>query len=85
MKSCATTKYITVKPSDIMVEYKIEPEVHEPSEYERALLSINRAYDMEDYDLYERRIERDAGKFHKTYNQVEDDATDVRLFGIDGN
>lgn len=85
MKSCATTKHITVKPSDIMVEYKIEPEVHEPSEYERALLSINRAYDMEDYGLYERRIERAAGKFHKTYNQVEDDATDVRLFGIDGS
>lgn len=85
MKNCATTKHITVKPSDIMVEYKIEPEVHEPSEYERALLSINRAYDMEDYDLYERRIERAAGKFHKTYNQVEDDATDVRMLGIDGN
>ena len=85
MKNCATTKHITVKPSDIMVEYKIETEVHEPSEYERALLSINRAYDMEDYDLYERRIERAAGKFHKTYNQVEDDATDVRLLGIDGN
>lgn len=85
MKNCATTKHITVKSSDIMVEYKIEPEVHEPSEYEMALLSINRAYDMEDYDLYERRIERAAGKFHKTYNQVEDDATDVRLLGIDGN
>lgn len=85
MKSCATTKHITVKSSDIMVEYKIEPEVHEPSAYERALLSINRAYDMEDYDLYEARIERTARKFHKSYNQVEDDATDVRLFGIDGN
>ena len=85
MKSCATTKHITVKSSDIMVEYKIEPEVHELSEYERALLSINRAYDMEDYDLYEDRIERAAGKFYKSYNQVEDDATDVRLFGIDGS
>ena len=68
-----------------MVEYKIEPEVHELSEYERTLLSINRAYDMEDYDLYEARIERAAGKFHKSYNQVEDDATDVRLYGVDGN
>lgn len=85
MKNCATTKHITVKPSDIMVEYKIEPEVHEPSEYERALLSINRAYDAEDYDLYEARIERAARKFDKSYNQVEDDATDVRLLGIDGN
>lgn len=85
MQSCATTKHIIVKPSDTMVEYKIEPEVHEPSEYERALLSINRAYDMEDYDLYEARIERAARKFGKTYNQVEDDATDVRLFGIDGS
>lgn len=85
MKSCASTKHITVKPSDIMVEYKIEPEVYEPSEYERALLSINHAYDMEDYDLYEARIERTTGKFHKSYNQVEDDATDVRLFGIDGS
>ena len=85
MKNCATTKHITVKPSDIMVEYKIEPEVHEPSEYDKALLSINHAYDAEDYDLYERRIERATGKFHKTYNQVEDDATDVRLLGVDGN
>lgn len=85
MKSCATTKHITVKPSDIMVEYKIEPEVHESSEYDKALLSINRAYDMEIYDLYEARIERAARKFGKTYNQVEDDATDVRLLGIDGN
>ena len=85
MKNCATTKHITVKPSDIMVEYKIEPEVHEPSEYDKALLSINRAYDMENYNLYEARIERAARKFHKTYNQVEDDATDVRMFGIDGN
>lgn len=85
MKNCATTKHITVKPSDIMVEYKIGPEVHEPSEYERALLSINRAYDAEDYDLYEARIERAARKFDKSYNHVEDDATDIRLFGIDGN
>ena len=85
MKSCATTKHITVKPSDIMAEYKIEPEVHEPSAYERTLLSINRAYNMEDYDLYEARIERTARKFDKSYNQVEDDATDVRLFGIDGS
>ena len=68
-----------------MVEYKIEQEVHEPSEYERALLSINRAYDTENYDLYEARIERAAGKFHRSYNQVEDDATDVRLYGVDGN
>lgn len=85
MKSCATTKHITVKPSDTMVEYKIEPEVYEPTEYERALLSINRAYYMEDYDLYDARMERTARKFDKSYNQVEDDATDVRLFGIDGN
>lgn len=52
---------------------------------ERALLSINRAYDMEDYDLYEARIERTARKFDKSYNQVEDDTTDIRLLGIDGN
>lgn len=85
MKSCAVTKHIIVKPSDVMIEYKIEPEVHELTEYERALLSINRAYDVEDYDLYDARIERTARKFHKTYNQVEDDATDVRLFGINGS
>lgn len=85
MKSCATTKHITIKPSDVMIEYKIEPEVHEPTKYERALLSINRAYGVEDYDLYDARIERTARKFDKTYNQVEDDATDVRLFGIDGS
>lgn len=85
MKSCATTRHITVKPSDTMVEYKIEPEVYEPSEYESALPSINRAYDMEDYDLYDARIERTVRKFDKSYNQVEDDATDVRMFGMYGN
>ena len=85
MKNCATTKHITVKPSDTMVEYKIEPEAYEPSEYDKALLSINRAYGAEDYDLYEARVERAAGKFHNTYNQVEDDATDVRMCGVYGN
>lgn len=77
-------EHITIKPSANMVEHKIEPKVHELTEYERALLSINKAYDMENYDAYEQRIYRASAKFKKPYWQVEDDATDARLFGVDG-
>lgn len=76
-------EHITIKPSANMVEYKIEPKVRELTEYERALLSINKAYDMENYDAYEQRIYRASAKFKKPYWQVEDDATDARLFGVD--
>lgn len=55
------------------------------TDYEKVLLSINRAYDDEDYDLYGARIERAAKRFGKPEWQVEDDATDVRYFGVDGN
>lgn len=55
------------------------------SDYEKLLLSINKAYESENYDAYEQRIYRAAAKFKKPYYQVEDDATDVRLFGVDYN
>lgn len=78
-------EHVTLKPSGIMVEYENKPEPRELSDYEKALLSINRAYESENYDVYELRLNRAAAKFKKPYFQVEDDATDVRLFGIDGN
>lgn len=51
----------------------------------RAIDRVNKAYDTEDYDAYENRLNRAAARFKKPYYQVEDDATDVRLFGINGN
>ena len=79
-------KKITIKPSDIniIIEYKQQPEPRELTDYEKALLSINNAYDMENYDAYEQRIYRASAKFKKPYWQVEDDATDVRMFGVNG-
>lgn len=62
-----------------------KPEPREFTDYEKALVSINKAYDMENYDAYEQRIYRTSTKFKKPYWQVEDDATDARLFGVDGN
>ena len=55
------------------------------TEYEKTLVRINRAYEDEDFDLYEERIMRAAKRFSKPEWQVEDDATDVRYFGIQGN
>ena len=55
------------------------------TDYEKALVRINRAYEDEDFDLYEERIARAAKRFGKPERQVEDDATDVRYFGIQGN
>lgn len=69
---------------DFASDYETMYGMRTPTYYEQALLSINRAYDAEDYDAYERRIKETAGKFGKSEWQVEDDATDVRLFGIDG-
>lgn len=76
---------VTLKPSGIMVEYENKPEPRELSDYEKALLSINKAYELENYDAYENRLNRAAARFKKPVWQVEDDATDVRLFGINGN
>lgn len=78
-------EHVTLKPSGIMVEYENKPEPRSLSDYEKALLFINRAYELENYDAYEQRIYRASAKFKKPYYQVEDDATDVRLFGINGN
>ncbi len=57
----------------------------EVSPYEKALLSIARAYEDGDYDAYEARIERAVRRFGRKPWQVEDDATDVRLLGVEGN
>lgn len=78
-------EHVTLKPSGIMVEYENKPEPRSLSDYEKALLFINRAYELENYDAYEQRIYRASAKFKKPYYQVEGDATDVRLFGINGN
>ena len=55
------------------------------TDYEKALVRINRAYEGENYDLYEERIARAARRFGKPEWQVEDDATDARYFGIQDN
>lgn len=55
------------------------------TDYEKALVRINRAYEDEDFDRYEERIVRTAKNFGKPEWQVEDDATDARYFGIQGN
>lgn len=78
-------EHVTLKPTGIMVECEIKPEPRELTDYEKTLLSINKAYEMENYDAYEQWICRASAKFKKPYYQVEDDATDVRLFGINGN
>ena len=54
------------------------------SKYERGLMVANRFYDSEDYDRYERAIERLAKMSGKPYGQVEDDVTDARILGIEG-
>lgn len=54
------------------------------SKYERGLMVANRFYESEDYDRYERAIERLAKMSGKSYGQVEDDVTDARILGIDG-
>lgn len=55
------------------------------TDYEKALLSIVKAFEAEDYDTYDKRIERASIRFKRPEWQVEDDATDVRILGIDGN
>lgn len=55
---------------------------YKPDAYDKALMSINRAYEDEDYDAYEARIERASKKYGYDYNKVEDDATMQRMFGV---
>ena len=78
-------EHVTLKPSGIMIECVNNRKSRELSDYEKALLSINRAYESENYDAYENRLNRAAARFKKPVWQVEDDATDVRLWGVDCN
>ena len=87
-------EHVTLKPSGIMVEHEKRPKPRELtdynqqrslSDYEKALESINHAYESENYDEYELRLNRAAAKFQKPVWLVEDDATDVRLWGVDCN
>lgn len=78
-------EHVTLKPSGIMVECESKRKPRELSDYEKALLSINKAYELENYDAYENRLNRAAARFKKPVWQVEDDATDVRLWGVDYN
>lgn len=59
----------------------------ELTKYEKALVGIVKAYEKgietDDYDLYNRLINRQVTKARAAW-EIEDDATDVRLFGIDG-
>lgn len=51
--------------------------------HKQAIDSINRAYENEDYNSYENRIERWSKRLGISYNKLEDDATDVRMYGYD--
>lgn len=51
--------------------------------FEFAINIVNGAYWAEDYDLYERLLEKYAQMFNKPVWQFEDDCTDARLFGIE--
>lgn len=68
-----------------MVECENKRKPRKLSDYEKALVSINKAYESENYDAYELRLNRAAAKFKKPVWLVEDDATDVRLWGVDYN
>lgn len=59
-------------------------EKRELTNYEKGLNLINRFYDREQYDYYESTIAKLSRIYGKLFWQVEDDATDVRLLGIDG-
>lgn len=59
-------------------------EKRELTNYEKGLNLINRFYDREQYDYYESAIAKLSRIYGKPFWQVEDDATDVRLLGIDG-
>jgi len=85
-------EHVTLKPSGIMVECENKRKSRELLDYEKelwdyekALLSINKAYELENYDAYENRLNRAAARFKKPVWLVEDDATDVRLWGVDYN
>lgn len=49
---------------------------------DRAYLAAARAYDREDYNLYEELVEAGAARWGMTCGQFEDGVTDVRLFGV---
>ena len=78
-------EHVTLKPSGIMIECENKRKSRELSGYEKALVSINKAYESENYDAYELRLNRAAAKFKKPVWLVEDDATDVRLWGVEYN
>ncbi len=58
---------------------------YEMTAYERALASIVKAFEEERYDDYDQLIETTARRFGRTANTVEDDATDLRMFGPGAN
>lgn len=58
---------------------------YEMTAYERALTSIIKAFYEERYDDYDRLIETTARRFGRTANMVEDDSTDLFMFGPGAN
>lgn len=51
----------------------------------KAIRSINRAYEAELYDEYENRLEHWSKKLGISYDRLEDDCTDVRMYGYDAS
>lgn len=51
----------------------------------KAIRSINRAYEAELYDEYENRIEHWSKKLGISYDRLEDDCTDVRMYGYEAS
>ena len=56
----------------------------ELTNYEKGLKLINHFYNREQYGYYESAIAKLSRIYGKPFWQVEDDATDVRMIGIDG-
>lgn len=55
---------------------------YDPTPYEKQLVRIAAAYELDDDDAYNAIIARTAQRFHRSVGRVEDDATDVRMFGL---
>lgn len=55
---------------------------YEPTPYEKQLVRAVAAYELDDDDAYNAILARTAQRFHRSESRVEDDATDVRMFGL---
>lgn len=53
--------------------------------HKRAIKAINKAYKNDDFDAYERLLERWSKQLGISYNKLEDDCTDVRAWGYEAS